>query len=30
VKRIDDVTAGGGELLAGLDLIVDAFGTLIV
>src|SRR5262249_32375005 len=30
VQRIDDVVAGGSELLAGLDLIGDAFGALIL
>jgi hypothetical protein len=30
VKRIDDVAASGSEVLAGLDLIVDAFGALVL
>jgi hypothetical protein len=30
VQRIDDVAAGGREFLAGVDLVVDALGALVV
>jgi hypothetical protein len=30
MQRLDDVATGGGEFLAGLDLISDTFGALVV